>query len=38
DHYHLTNAASWANAPTGADLAALVDPGFVLGEGLVATA
>ncbi|MGA5100450.1 ATP-binding protein [Streptomyces lavendulocolor] len=33
-HFHLKNAESWGNAKTGADLAAQVDPGFVLGEGL----
>ena len=32
-HFHLKNAASWGNARTGADLAAQVDPGFVLREG-----
>ncbi|MCX5559463.1 ATP-binding protein [Streptomyces sp. NBC_00038] len=37
-HFHLKNADSWGNERTGADLAAQVDPGFVLGEGLVATA
>ncbi|MFG2421832.1 ATP-binding protein [Streptomyces sp. NPDC048448] len=37
-HFHLKNASSWGNERTGADLAAQVDPGFVLGEGLVATA
>ncbi|MFE6481529.1 ATP-binding protein [Streptomyces sp. NPDC057757] len=37
-HFHLKNAGSWGNERTGADLAAQVDPGFVLGEGLVATA
>ncbi|MBW5485315.1 ATP-binding protein [Streptomyces bambusae] len=31
-HFHLRNAESWGNAKTGADLAAQVDPGFVLGE------
>ncbi len=31
-HFHLKNAESWANAKTGADLAAQVDPAFVLGE------
>ncbi|MFF0062694.1 ATP-binding protein [Streptomyces sp. NPDC005279] len=31
-HFHLKNAESWGNAKTGADLAAQVDPGFVLGE------
>ncbi|MXM66357.1 ATP-binding protein [Streptomyces sp. HUCO-GS316] len=34
-HFHLKNAASWGNARTGADLAAQIDPGFVLGEGAV---
>ncbi|MBT2383037.1 ATP-binding protein [Streptomyces sp. ISL-11] len=34
-HFHLKNAESWGNAKTGADLAAQVDPAFVLGEGLV---
>ncbi|MFF5975310.1 ATP-binding protein [Streptomyces sp. NPDC012769] len=33
-HFHLRNAESWGNAKTGADLAAQVDPGFVLGESL----
>ncbi|WP_406862280.1 ATP-binding protein [Streptomyces sp. HUAS MG47] len=33
-HFHLKNAESWGNAKTGADLAAQVDPGFVLGEQL----
>ena len=33
-HFHLRNAESWGNAKTGADLAAQVDPGFVLSEGL----
>ncbi|MEU6880177.1 ATP-binding protein [Streptomyces sp. NPDC046712] len=33
-HFHLRNAESWGNAKTGADLAAQVDPGFVLGEEL----
>jgi CO dehydrogenase maturation factor len=37
-HFHLKNARSWANERTGADLAAQVDPGFVLGEGVVAPA
>ncbi|GGN74592.1 ATP-binding protein [Streptomyces albiflavescens] len=37
-HFHLKNARSWGNTKTGADLAAQIDPGFVLGEGLVATA
>ncbi|MFI2372033.1 ATP-binding protein [Streptomyces sp. NPDC018833] len=31
-HFHLKNAESWGNAKTGADLAAQVDPAFVLGE------
>ncbi|BAU84304.1 ATP-binding protein [Streptomyces laurentii] len=35
-HFHLRNAESWGNARTGADLAAQVDPGFVLSEGLSA--
>ncbi|MET9955180.1 ATP-binding protein [Streptomyces sp. NPDC006339] len=33
-HFHLRNAESWGNAKTGADLAAQVDPGFVLDERL----
>ncbi|MGW1762805.1 ATP-binding protein [Streptomyces sp. NPDC002073] len=33
-HFHLRNAESWGNAKTGADLAAQVDPGFVLHEEL----
>ncbi|HEY8978647.1 MAG TPA: ATP-binding protein [Streptomyces sp.] len=37
-HFHLKNAESWGNARTGADLAAQVDPGFVLGEGVALTA
>ncbi|MDX3111866.1 ATP-binding protein [Streptomyces scabiei] len=36
-HFHLKNAASWGNERTGADLAAQVDPGFVLGEGVTAS-
>ncbi|MER8233408.1 ATP-binding protein [Streptomyces sp. NPDC101490] len=36
-HFHLRNAESWGNARTGADLAAQVDPGFVLGEPLTAS-
>jgi CO dehydrogenase maturation factor len=35
-HFHLKNAESWGNAKTGADLAAQVDPAFVLREGLSA--
>ncbi|MFG2211320.1 ATP-binding protein [Streptomyces sp. NPDC048638] len=31
-HFHLKNAESWGNAKTGADLAAQVDPAFVLLE------
>jgi CO dehydrogenase maturation factor len=31
-HFHLKNAESWGNERTGVDLAAQVDPGFVLGE------
>ncbi|MEU7564536.1 ATP-binding protein [Streptomyces fradiae] len=31
-HFHLKNAESWGNAKTGADLAAQVDPAFVLEE------
>ncbi|MEU8618000.1 ATP-binding protein [Streptomyces sp. NPDC048623] len=31
-HFHLKNAESWGNARTGVDLAAQVDPGFVLSE------
>ncbi|MGW1892166.1 ATP-binding protein [Streptomyces sp. NPDC002004] len=31
-HFHLKNAQGWANAKTGTDLAAQVDPGFVLAE------
>ena len=33
-HFHLKNAESWGNAKTGADLAAQVDPAFVLAERL----
>ncbi|MGW7415321.1 ATP-binding protein [Streptomyces sp. NPDC054863] len=33
-HFHLRNAESWGNAKTGADLAAQVDPAFVLDERL----
>lgn len=36
-HFHLKNADSWGNARTGADLAAQVDPGFVLGESVTAS-
>ncbi|MBH5335772.1 ATP-binding protein [Streptomyces pactum] len=31
-HFHLKNAASWGNERTGVDLAAQVDPAFVLDE------
>lgn len=34
-HFHLKNAESWGNEKTGADLAAQVDPAFVLREHLV---
>ncbi|MEU7578714.1 ATP-binding protein [Streptomyces sp. NPDC041068] len=37
-HFHLKNAQSWGNERTGADLAAQVDPDFVLRERMVATA
>ncbi|MFJ3335242.1 ATP-binding protein [Streptomyces sp. NPDC086766] len=37
-HFHLKNAHSWGNARTGADLAAQIDPGLVLGEGVTAPA
>lgn len=37
-HFHLKNAESWGNERTGADLAAQVDPGFVLGESVTAGA
>ncbi|MEU7045971.1 ATP-binding protein [Streptomyces varsoviensis] len=36
-HFHLKNAESWGNERTGADLAAQVDPSFVLGEERSAT-
>lgn len=35
-HFHLKNAESWGNAKTGVDLAAQVDPSFVLFEGAAA--
>ncbi|MDC0770656.1 ATP-binding protein [Streptomyces sp. HD] len=35
-HFHLKNAQSWGNERTGADLAAQIDPGFVLDESVVA--
>ncbi|MES5819608.1 ATP-binding protein [Streptomyces sp. RG80] len=37
-HFHLKNARSWGNERTGADLAAQVDPGFVLSESVAANA
>ncbi|WP_189843221.1 ATP-binding protein [Streptomyces umbrinus] len=37
-HFHLKNAQSWGNQRTGADLAAQVDPEFVLREAETATA
>ncbi|MEU3949005.1 ATP-binding protein [Streptomyces sp. NPDC029526] len=37
-HFHLKNAQAWGNERTGADLAAQVDPSFVLGEGVTTTA
>ncbi len=37
-HFHLKNARSWGNERTGADLAAQVDPAFVLREAETATA
>ncbi|WP_306332734.1 ATP-binding protein [Streptomyces sp. KL118A] len=37
-HFHLKNAQSWGNERTGADLAAQVDPSFVLRERMTATA
>ncbi|WP_431043019.1 ATP-binding protein [Streptomyces sp. P1-3] len=36
-HFHLKNAASWGNERTGVDLAAQVDPAFVLDEQAMAT-
>ncbi|WP_037887167.1 nucleotide-binding protein [Streptomyces viridochromogenes] len=35
-HFHLKNARTWGNERTGTDLAAQIDPGFVLGERLTA--
>jgi len=35
-HFHLKNAAAWGNERTGADLAAQIDPSFVLGGSAVA--
>ncbi|MFG2262982.1 ATP-binding protein [Streptomyces sp. NPDC048720] len=35
-HFHLRNAEAWGNERTGVDLAAQIDPGFVLDEGLAA--
>ncbi len=36
-HFHLRNADAWANARTGEDLSAQVDPEFVLGPAALAT-
>ncbi|MEU3222566.1 ATP-binding protein [Streptomyces sp. NPDC006976] len=36
-HFHLRNAESWGNEKTGADLAAQVDPAFVLDERCIQT-
>jgi CO dehydrogenase maturation factor len=36
--FHRKNAESWGNSKTGADLAAQIDPGFVLDESLLGTA
>ena len=35
-HFHRKNATSWGNERTGADLAAQIDPRFVLSEALTA--
>ncbi|MGP4088523.1 nucleotide-binding protein [Streptomyces sp. KR55] len=37
-HFHLKNAQSWGNERLGVDLAAQVDPGFVLSEGVATPA
>jgi CO dehydrogenase maturation factor len=37
-HFHRRNTESWGNARTGADLAAQIDPGFVLGPAPRSTA
>ncbi|MFD8912965.1 ATP-binding protein [Streptomyces sp. NPDC059575] len=37
-HFHLKNAESWGNERTGTDLAAQIDPGFVLGDGVATPA
>ncbi|MEU7468915.1 ATP-binding protein [Streptomyces sp. NPDC044984] len=37
-HFHLKNARSWGDERTGTDLAAQIDPGFVLGEDVTASA
>jgi CO dehydrogenase maturation factor len=34
-HFHRRNAESWGNERTGLDLAAQIDPGFVLSESLL---
>jgi len=36
--FHLRNARAWASAAVGEDLAAQVDPGFTLGQHVIATA
>jgi CO dehydrogenase maturation factor len=36
--FHLRNARAWANAAAGVDLAAQVDPAFVLGPEALAAA
>ncbi|WP_037676935.1 ATP-binding protein [Streptomyces griseus] len=37
-HFHLKNALSWGNERTGTDLATQIDPGYVLGESVTASA
>ncbi|MFJ8605415.1 ATP-binding protein [Streptomyces shenzhenensis] len=37
-HFHLKNAEAWGNERSGVDLAAQVDPGYVLGESVAAPA
>ncbi|MDI5969773.1 ATP-binding protein [Streptomyces sp. SL13] len=37
-HFHLKNAESWGNERTGTDLAAQIDPNFVLDESLITKA
>ncbi|MET8080891.1 ATP-binding protein [Streptomyces sp. NPDC005303] len=36
-HFHLKNAQAWGNERTGVDLAAQIDPSFVLSESAVAS-